>query len=353
METTDTRHSDWRSNLASGLVIPALPLTLHEYGEWSRRHQQAVMRYYIDAGAGGVAVGVHSTQFEIRDPQHGLFEPILKLMSETMDRYASPDFVRIAGICGTTEQAQAEAASAIAHRYHAGLLSLTAFRDHTEDAAIAHIKTVAEILPIIGFYLQPAVGGRILSYSFWQRFCEIENVVAIKIAPFNRYQTWDVVRAVIESGRRDITLYTGNDDNIIVDLLTPFSWNGEERFIEGGLLGQWGVGTKRAVELLQEIKSARKQNSISTNWLTRNAALTDANAALFDAANDFTGCIPGILEVLRRQGLAPSVRCLNANEQMSAGQFEELDRVNRAYPELHDDDFIREHLDDWLSNLPS
>jgi dihydrodipicolinate synthase/N-acetylneuraminate lyase len=348
METTNNPNTNWRVSLSDGLVIPALPLTLDGNGDWSRRHQQAVMRYYIDAGAGGIAAGVHSTQFEIRNPEHALFEPVLRLMAEAMDRWAPADFVRIAGICGGTDQARHEASLAAETGYHAGLLSLAAFSDQPEEAAISHAQSIAKLLPIVGFYLQPAVGGRVFSYDFWRRFCEIEDVVAIKIAPFNRYQTWDVIRAVIESGRENITLYTGNDDNIIADLLTPFVCNGQTRFIHGGLLGQWGVWTRQAVEMLEEINTARSGKTIAADWLTRNASLTDANAAVFDVANGFAGCIPGILEVLRRQGLAPSVRCLNPDEVLSPGQCEELDRVCRSYPELTDDAFVSQHLEAWL-----
>lgn len=348
METTDSAESNWRSSLASGLVIPALPLTLRENGEWSQEHQQAVIRYYVDAGAGGVAVGVHSTQFEIRSPEHALFEPVLRLASKVIDRWAPASFVRIAGICGSTDQAQNEASLAVDLGYQSGLLSLAAFGGQSEAVAMAHAEEISKIIPIVGFYLQPAVGGRVLSYDFWRRFCEIENVVSIKIAPFNRYQTWDVVRAVMESGRQDITLYTGNDDNIIADLLTPFVWNEQTRFLQGGLLGQWGIWTRKAVELLNEIKRARAGSTLEVEWLTRNAMLTDANAAVFDAANGFAGCLPGILEVLRRQGLAPSARCLDPNLKLSPGQSGELDRVCRAYPELTDDQYVRTNLNTWL-----
>ena len=344
----NTENYSWKQSLDEGCVIPALPLTMHENGNWSEKHQKAVLRYYIDAGAGGVAVGVHSTQFQIREPQHGLFEPVLQLASEVMDAYAATNFIRIAGICGKTDQASKEAEFAISKGYHAGLLSLAIFSDSDEATILKHVEQISKIIPVVGFYLQPAVGGVIFSFDFWKRFCEIENVVAIKIAPFNRYFTWDVVRAVIESGREDIALYTGNDDNIIGDLITPFAWQGKTRHIQGGLLGQWGVWTKKAVELLELIKDTRNSSSISTQWLTGNAALTDVNAALFDSANSFKGCIPGILEVLRRQGLAPSTRCLNPDEILSPGQSEELDRVIQAYPQFIDDDFIKENLPAWL-----
>ena len=240
MATIESNRNDWRTALAKGLVIPALPLSLYQNGDWSQLHQRALLRYYIESGAGGLAVGVHSTQFEIRDPKHGLFKPVLTLASQVIDEFASSEFVRIAGICGSTEQARTEAAIATELNYHAGLLSLADISNETEAVAHAHAQAISAYLPIVGFYLQPAVGGRVFSYDFWRRFCDIENVVAIKIAPFNRYQTWDVVRAVIDSGRTDITLYTGNDDNIIADLLTPFVWKGETRYIKGGLLGSMG-----------------------------------------------------------------------------------------------------------------
>ena len=344
-----TTNPTWRESLANGLVLPALPLMLHTDGRWSQQHQRALLRYYIDAGAGGVAVGVHSTQFEIRDPAHGLFEPLLNQSIDVARRYAATDFVLIAGICGRSAQARREAELARDLGYHAGLLSVAALGQVSEEETLAHISEIARVLPIVGFYLQPAVGGRVFSYRFWRQFGELENVVAIKIAPFDRYLTWDVVRAVIESGRDDIALYTGNDDNIICDLLTEYQWNGKTRRIVGGLLGQWGVWTRRAVQLLDEIKVARRSDQFASSWLTRNMALTDANAVIFDAAHGFQGCIPGILEVLRRQGLAPSARCLDPSLTLSPGQAAELDRIHAAYPELTDDEFIKPRLSDWLA----
>lgn len=350
---TQTSPSDWRQQLQIGQVIPACPLTLHADGTWSEQHQRAVVRYYVAAGAGGLAVGVHSTQFAIRDPQHGLFEPVLRLVAAELDRLAAATpaaapLVRIAGICGGPQQALAEAHLATQLGYHAGLLSLTAVAHEHEDQILEHCRRVAEAIPVIGFYLQPAVGGRIYSLEFWRRFCRIPTVVAIKIAPFNRYQTLDVVRAVIESGRDDIALYTGNDDNIIIDLLTPFEFDGIRRYIVGGLLGQWGVWTRPAVELFTQLKLLREAEQLPASWLSRAAALTDANAAVFDAANGFRGCIPGILEILRRQGLAPSSRCLDPAETLSPGQAAELDRVICHYPWLIDDAFVAAHLQHWL-----
>jgi len=342
-------HAAWRKRLTGGVAIPALPLALHGDGAWSKQHQRALVRYYHDAGAGGLAVGVHSTQFEIREPQHGLYEPVLRLAAQTLDDWgADESFVRIAGICGDTGQAMAEAGIAKTYGYHAGLLSLAALKDADEAQMLDHCQAVAEAIPVVGFYLQPAVGGRVLSYEFWRKFFEIEGVVAVKVAPFNRYQTWDVVRAVIDAGRADVTLYTGNDDNIIADLLTPFRHDGTTRRIAGGLLGQWAVWTQKAVGILDEIHAIGDE-PIDPLWMQRNAQLTDANAVVFDAANGFSGCIPGIMEVLRRQGLVPSIRCLDEKERLSPGQSKELDRVIAAYPWLVDDEFVARHLDRWLA----
>ena len=300
---------------------------------------------------------MHTTQFEIRQPQVGLFRPVLELAREEMDRAdATRDepLVRVAGVCGSTAQAVAEAATIRDLGYHAGLLSLAALRGADDDALLAHCRAVAAIVPVVGFYLQPAVGGRVLSHAFWRRFVEIDNVVAIKIAPFNRYQTLDVVRAVAESGRDDVVLYTGNDDNIVLDLLTPFRFRCGGKWIErrivGGLLGHWAAWTRRAVELLEECHrlAADGSEAIPAAMLQRNIEVTDCNAALFDAANGFAGCICGIHEVLRRQGLLPGTWCLNPNERLSPGQAEEIDRVAAAYPHLIDDAFVAEHRDAWL-----
>lgn len=328
-----------RQHLLEGHVIPACPLPLEGDGSWSERHQRALARYYVEAGAGGLAVGVHSTQFEIRDPQHALFEPVLELVAAEL-----PDTIaKIAGLCGDTRQAIAEAEFALGRGYHAGLLSMKAVGDRPEPEILEHCRVVAGTIPIIGFYLQPAVGGRTFTYGFWRQFAEIENLVAIKLAPFDRYLSIDVIRAVAASGRQDIALYTGNDDNIIADLLTPFP-SGQQ--IVGGLLGQWGVWTKNAVATLAEIQSI--DGPIPQRMLTENAILTEANAVIFDAANRFAGCIPGIMEVLRRSGLAPSNRCLNPDETLSPGQADELDRIARIYPHLNDDTFVAENLDRWL-----
>lgn len=342
--------------LRRGVVIPASPLALNAQRRWDERRQRALWRYYSAAGAGGIAVGVHTTQFAIRDPQIGLFRPLLELAKEEFDRLdaARPEpLVRIAGVCGDTRQAVSEAELARDLGFHAGLLSLSALKNADDDTLIAHCRRVAEVIPLVGFYLQPAVGGRVLSYRFWRRFAEIENVVAIKIAPFNRYQTLDVVRAVAEAERDDIALYTGNDDNIVLDLLTPYRFaignRQVERRIVGGLLGHWAVWTKRAVELLERCHAALREETIPADLLRLAVEVTDCNAAFFDAANGFKGCIAGIHEVLRRQGLLEGIWCLDPNETLSPGQAEEIERVVQSYPHLNDDAFVAEHLHEWLS----
>lgn len=342
-----------RAALQRGLVIPACPLALDAQRRLDERRQRALIRYYAAAGAGGVAVGVHTTQFAIREARHGLFEPVLRLCAEELRRAGGESLVRVGGICGATPQALREAELLRDLGYHAGLLSLAALRDADEAALLAHCRAVAEVLPVIGFYLQPAVGGRVLPFSFWQRFAEIENVVAIKMAPFNRYQTLDVVRAVAEAGRNDVALYTGNDDNIVADLLTPYRFTVDDRAVErrivGGLLGHWSVWTRRAVELLEEChRVARAGGAVPAELLRRGIEVTDANAAFFDAANGFAGCIAGLHEVLRRQGLLEGIWCLDPGETLGHGQREEIDRVCAAYPHLNDDAFVAEHRDEWL-----
>ena len=343
--------------LQRGIVIPAHPLALDGRRRLDERRQRALSRYYVAAGAGGLAVGVHTTQFEIREPAVGLFRPVLALAAEEMDRAdaaRTEPLVRIGGICGPTWQAVAEAQLLCDLRYHAGLLSLAAMREADDASLVAHCRAVAEVIPVVGFYLQPAVGGRVLSYGFWRRLLEIDNVVAVKISPFNRYQTIDVVRAVAESGRDDVALYTGNDDNIVIDLLTPYRFPVHGRIVErriaGGLLGHWAVWTRRAVELLEECHRlvATGQDS-PASMLRRNVETTDANAALFDAAHGYHGCIAGIHEVLRRQGLLSRIECLDPRQGLSPGQKEELDRVAAAYPHLNDNAFVAAHRDEWLT----
>ena len=340
-----------RSALLYGQVIPAHPLALKANRTLDERRQRALARYYLASGAGGLAVGVHTTQFAIRDPNVGLFRPVLELAAEVMDERGEPDCIRIAGAIGPTSQAVAEAELAMDLGYHAVLLSLAALRDADDDALIAHCQAIADAAPVIGFYLQPSVGGRLLGYEFWRRFCEIEQVVAIKIAPFNRYQTIDVLRALAASGRaKEIALYTGNDDNIVLDLLTRHIFDGVELHFAGGLLGHWAVWTQKAVELLRQCQSIRKHDSpLNHDVLTRAIEVTDSNAAFFDAANGFSGCIAGIHEVLRRQGLLEGIWCLEKDEVLSPGQSAEIDRIYTAYPHLNDDAFVETHRDKWLA----
>ena len=347
-----------RGLIGRGLAIPACPLALDANRRFDPRRQRALLRYYIASGVGGVAVGVHTTQFAIHDPKVGLLQPVLSLAAEQFD---APDtcrrepLVRIAGICGPTRQAVSEAAMARDLKYHAGLLSLGAFRDESDDVILAHCRAVADEIPLIGFYLQPAVGGRELSYAFWRRFAEIEPILAIKIAPFDRYRTLDVVRAVADSGRDDIALYTGNDDHIVLDLLANHRFsatNGTiDRRIVGGLLGHWAVWTSNAVALLKECHAAMANGgAIAGELLTRAQQVTDMNAALFDVAHGYAGCIAGIHEVLRRQGLFSGIWCLDPHETLSPGQAAEIDRVCAAYPHLTDDPFVAEHLDEWMAD---
>lgn len=343
------------NQLHEGVVIPAHPLALTENRKVDEKRQKGLTRYYMQAGAGGVAVGVHTTQFEIRKPKFNLYETVLEIAAEEI-RKANLDrpFIKIAGICGPSDQALIEAEIAMRYGYHLGLVSLGGLEDYSEDDLIQHVQKIAERIPVFGFYLQPAVGGQILSYRFWKKFAEISNMYAIKVAAFNRYQTLDVVRAVTESSRNDeIALYTGNDDNIIFDLLTPYQFEKDGKKVEkgfaGGLLGQWAVWTSKAVEMLEKIKQLKVKDQIPTEWLARAIQLTDANAVVFDAENNFKGCIPGIHEVLRRQGLLDGRWCLNKDEKLSPGQDEELDRIYRSYAYLTDDQFVEEHLDEFLS----
>jgi dihydrodipicolinate synthase/N-acetylneuraminate lyase len=343
-------------SLHKGVVIPALPLALDANRRLDTRRQRALMRYYLDAGAGGVAVAVHTTQFAIRQPGIDLYEPVLEIAREEFDRFSTGSerpVIRIAGVIGRTGQAATEARLALKNKYHAVLLSLAAFGNASNDELIRHCQEIADIIPVIGFYLQPAVGGRKLDVDFWRDFARIDNVIAIKIAPFNRYQTLDVVRGVAESGRSDkIALYTGNDDNILVDLLTEYHVATEEGIIRkriaGGLLGHWAVWTHSAVRLLEGIQQSNYQGDLQ-QLLSLNAKITDSNAAFFDSANNFAGCITGLHEVLRRQGLLEGLWTLDENEVLSPGQIEEIDRVYADYPELNDDRFISDHIEKWMS----
>jgi dihydrodipicolinate synthase/N-acetylneuraminate lyase len=352
-----------RESLRRGVAIPAHPLALNSRRMLDERRQRALSRYYIAAGVGGLAVGVHTTQFAIREPHIGLLRPVMELAAEEMDRAQARGtrpagvgpLIRVAGVCGATRQAVREAESARDLGYHAGLLCLAGLAQFDNDALIEHCRAVAAEIPVIGFYLQPAAGGRPLSSAFWRRFAEIDNVIAIKIAPFNRYRTLDVVRAVAESGRNDIALYTGNDDNIVLDLITPFRFprtgaaKPAELRIVGGLLGHWSVWARRAVELLEKCRCvAGGESALTAELLALSVAVTDTNAAFFDAANDFAGCIAGLHDVLRRQGLLEGIWCLDENENLSAGQAQEIDRVYRSYPDLNDDAFVAAHRDEWL-----
>lgn len=344
---------EFRSLLQQGLVIPAHPLALTQELRLDEQRQRALTRYYCDAGSGGVAVGVHTTQFSIRDGNVGLFEPVLELAMEEVRAFeerSGKQLAKIGGICGNTRQACAEAETIRELGYDGGLLSLAALSDASNAELIEHCRAVGENLPIIGFYLQPAVGGRPLNADFWERFVEIDSVVAIKVASFDRYQTVEVLRAVAHSGRSsEIALYTGNDDNIVADLLTEFRFGDRTAHFVGGLLGQWAVWTRRAVELLQSIQEAKRNGACLDTVLARGAEITDANAAIFDARHEFRGCIPGIHEVLLRQGLLAGSWCLDPAEALSGGQLEEIDRVYAEYPWLNDDQFVAEHLDRWLS----
>ena len=345
-----------RALLRSGTVIPAHPLALTAARTLDERRQRALTRYYMDAGAGGIAVGVHTTQFAIREGHHGLLRPVLELAMSTAKSKLAEDqrpFVCVAGVVGPTKQAVAEAELARELGYDVALLSLGALADASTEALLAHCRAIADVIPLFGFYLQPAVGGRVLGHDFWRELAELPNLWAVKIAPFDRYKTIDVVRAMTEAGRNDVALYTGNDDSIVGDLVTPFptAMGGVRgnRFIDGGLLGQWATWTRSAVSLLDRAKAARAGGSVEIDLLREGAALTDANGAIFDAANRFAGCIPGIHEILRRQGLLAGTWCLDPRETLSPGQAGEIDRVCREYPFLADDEFVAERLDYWLA----
>ena len=361
MAATDTRDiTTLRRELLRGLVIPAHPLALTGKRTLDERLQVGLTRYYCDAGAGGIAVGVHTTQFAIRDSGIGLYEPVLRLARQTVTDWCAPGPDRpvlVAGVVGGTAQAVSEAEIAVSLGYDAALLSLAALRHAGNREVLDHCRRVAEVIPVVGFYLQPAVGGRILDRAFWRGFFDIERVIAIKVAPFDRYRTLDVTTALAESGREDVALYTGNDDAIVADLLTPFppGNGGRPLHFSGGLLGQWAVWTERAVEMLRRCHAVTRDTAGPADseeplrLLALGAELTDANAALFDAAHQFAGCIPGIHEILRRQGLLAGRWCLDPHEDLSPGQMEDIDRVVARYPHLTDDEFVKEHLHRWLS----
>ena len=346
-------HSAVKESLLSGAFIPAHPLALHEDRTLDEKSQRALMKYYIDAGVDGIAVGVHTTQFEIRDPQFGLFERVLEIAMDEMNRAnVHQSFIKIAGVCGPIEQAVKEATFSKALGYDLALLSMGGLAQLTEEELLDRTKEVAKIIPVVGFYLQDAVGGRKLSYDFWRQLANIENVYAIKMAPFNRYQTLDVVRAVCHSARvNDIALYTGNDDNIVLDLLTTYRVPVNEKIIEkqivGGLLGHWSVWVKTAVDYFQQLKKVRSQEHVPAELFTLAAEITDANAAFFDPRHDFQGSIAGINEVLTRQGLLQGNWCLMDHERLSPNQAEEITRVYHDYPHLNDDLFVQKNLSKW------
>jgi dihydrodipicolinate synthase/N-acetylneuraminate lyase len=347
------------NSLRSGCVIPAHPLALTADGKLDDARQKALTRYYLASGAGGLAVGVHTTQFAVHDPQVALYKPVLELTSETLREYAETascgEVILIAGIVGDTGNAVKEAKQALDMGYHLGLLSLTALRGKSIDELIDHAKQVAEVIPVMGFYLQEVISKMVLPVEFWRKFVEIPNVRAIKIAPFNRYQTLDVLEAVAHSGRWDeIALYTGNDDNIINDLLTRYEFNVDGQTVSlrivGGLLGQWACWTKRAVEYLMRIKNiCESETAIPQDMLTLANQLTLANKAIFDADNHFAGCIPGISYVLKQQGILEHIGTLDPDEQLSEGQADMIDRIRKSYPYLTDDNFVKENLHKWLS----
>jgi hypothetical protein len=342
--------------LREGTVIPAHPLALTKERKLDERRQKLLTQYYVASGAGGVAVGVHTTQFEIRKPEVNLLEPVLRLAAEQIrDSNHGRPFLKVAGIVGPTSQALREADLAVKHGYHLGLVSMGGLNDLSETDLIKRLEAIAGVIPVFGFYLQPAVGGRLLSYDFWKDAASLPNLHAIKVAAFNRYQTLDVVRAVCASTRhQEIALYTGNDDNIVADLLTTFRFdvNGKEiekRFV-GGLLGHWAVWTGAAVKLLKRIKDSDNDPRAVIELLSTGVQVTDMNAAIFDPANSFHGCIPGIHEILRRQGMLEGTWCLNPEEKLSSGQLEEINRVCHAYPELTDDAAVKAFLEKTLAH---
>ena len=350
-----SRHEDALKKLHMGTVIPAMPLVLDENRRFDEEGQRLLVRYYLDAGVGGVAMAVHTTQFEIRDPKINLFEKVLDVVTDEISKFEAANntvIVKIAGACGESAQAVKEAETAKKYGCDAVLLSPGGLKHLSEEDMVQRTKDVAAVMPVVGFYLQPSVGGRVFTYNYWEQICEIENVVAIKAAPFNRYLTLDVVRAAALSKRADeIALYTGNDDNIVIDLITNYKFEVDgktyEKSFVGGLLGHWSVWIKKVVEYYNMLKDAKKSGNITPEILELANAVTDVNAVFFDTANNFAGCIAGLHEVLRRQGLMKGIWCLNPDETMSPGQNEEIDRVYRMYPELSDDDFVKANIEKW------
>lgn len=353
------RHETALEILKKGTVIPAIPLVLDENRNFDKNGQRLLINYYLNCGVGGIAAAVHTTQFEIRDPKYNLFETVLQTVSEEIENFENKTgrtIVKIAGVCGETAQALNEAETAKKYNFDAVLLSPGGLNDKSEKYMIERTAAISEIIPVVGFYLQTACGGRQFTYNYWEQICSIPNVAAIKCASFNRYQTLEVVRAAVMSDRcDDITLYTGNDDNIVIDLLTKYRFNKNGKIIEkgfdGGLLGHWSVWTKRAVELFEKVKKEKKNDVVSSGLLTLAAEVTDSNSAFFDTVHNFSGCIAGLHEILRRQGLMSNIYCLNPNETLSDGQLQELDRVCKMYPHLNDDEFIKENIEKWKKDL--
>ncbi len=349
------RHEQALLKFAEGTFIPAHPLALTASRKLDENKQRLLTRYYLNAGVGGLAVAVHTTQFEIRDPEVGLFEPVLKLAVEEMEAFENKTgkiIVRIAGVCGPVDQAVEEAKIALRLGYDAVLLSPGGLNHLSEKEMLRRSEAVAGIIPVVGFYLQNSVGGRAFTYDYWQKFCEIDHVIGIKSAPFNRYQTLDVVRAATFSSRADqIALYTGNDDNIVLDLLTKYKFTQDGKTYEkgfvGGLLGHWSVWANTAVKIFEMLKARSKDEYIKADLLTLAMEVTDCNAAFFDTANGFKGCIAGLHLVLQKQGLMEGIWCLNEEETLSPGQMEEIERVYRLYPHLNDDEFVKSNIDNW------
>ena len=354
---TQTNALHWRdlpapvlSILRKGAVIPAHPLALDAERKFDAASQRAISRYYVDAGSGGLAVGVHSTQFAIREV--GLYKPVLQLAIETAREWTDRPLVMIAGAVGKTAQAVEEARTARGLGYHAVLLSLAALKGASEDELIEHCTAVSKEMPLIGFYLQTAVGGIALSRGFWSRFAAIDNVVAIKVAPFNRYRTLDVAFGIANAHAEErITLYTGNDDHIVADLVTPLVVRSGNREVtlrfQGGLLGHWSVWARGAVKLLEKLKLAVASGPVTPEILALDSFVTDCNSVVFDVDHDFAGCIPGCHEILRRQGLMQTINCLDPHEKLSPGQSEGIDRLYAIYPELNDDAFVAANLERW------
>lgn len=336
-----------------GTVIPATPLALDEDKHFDEDSQRLLMRYYLHSGAGGIATAVHSTQFSIRE--HGLFEKVISVVSEEIDSHEEKygkNIFKVCGVCGPIEQAVKEAGIAKEKGFDAVLVSPGGLKGYSNEYLLERTAAIADVLPVIGFYLQPAVGGRILPYEYWRKMADIPGVIGIKCASFGRYTTCDVMRAVVDSPRCDeITMYTGNDDNIVSDFLSVYKFGEKEKRFEGGLLGHWCIWTKKAVELLSCVKDFRATGKGYEFLSAAGPAITDMNSAVFDSVNSFAGCISGIHEVLRRQGLMKNILCLDEIEKLSPGQAEEITRVMESYPQFTDDDFVKENIEKWKTQV--